>query len=113
VRPETVVFTGGAANGLLWPQILADVLGAQVRVPAVTESTALGAALYARVGAGLETSVEEAAARVVRFPRTHEPDAAAHAAYDELFGRFMQVNRRMLELSEEGLVRPLWRAAGT
>jgi autoinducer 2 (AI-2) kinase len=113
VRPETVVFTGGAANGLLWPQILADVLGAQVRVPAVTESTALGAALYARVGAGLETSVEEAAARVVRFPRTHEPDAAAHAAYDELFGRFTEVNRRMLELSEEGLVRPLWRAAGT
>ncbi len=49
-----VVFTGGAARGRLWPQILADVLGAEVRVPAVTESTALAAAMYARLGAGLD-----------------------------------------------------------
>ena len=112
-RAREVVFTGGAAKGLLWPQILADVLGTAVRVPAVTESTALGAALYARVGAGLETSAEEAAARVVRFPRTLEPDPAAHARYGELYGRFLEVNRSMLRLSEDGLLRPLWRAAGT
>src|SRR5262249_40057870 len=31
---DDVVFTGGAANGQLWSQILADVLGVPVRVPA-------------------------------------------------------------------------------
>jgi autoinducer 2 (AI-2) kinase len=113
MRAHEVVFTGGAAKGLLWPQIMADVLGAAVRVPAVTESTALGAALYARVGAGLEASAEEAAARVVRFARTLEPDPATHARYGELYERFLEVNRSMLRLSEEGLLRPLWRAAGT
>ena len=42
-----LVFTGGAAKGTLWPQIMADVLGVPVHVPAVTESSALGAAICA------------------------------------------------------------------
>jgi autoinducer 2 (AI-2) kinase len=113
VRSDSIVFTGGAANGVLWPQIIADVLGVEVRVPTVTESTALGAALYARVGAGLDASVDEAAARTVRFGRTLAPDAAAHERYDELYAGFREVNRRMLEMTEDGLLRPLWRAAGT
>ena len=53
------VFTGGAANGRLWPQIVADVLGVPVHVPRARESTALGAAMYAAVGAGLAASVAE------------------------------------------------------
>ncbi len=48
-----VVFTGGAGRGQLWPQIMADVLGVPVHIPAVTESSALGAAICAGVGAGV------------------------------------------------------------
>src|SRR5207247_7222433 len=48
-----VVFTGGAGRGRLWPQIMADVLGVPVHIPAVTESSALGAAICAGVGAGV------------------------------------------------------------
>ncbi|MGA8454182.1 MAG: autoinducer-2 kinase, partial [Streptosporangiaceae bacterium] len=40
-----VTFSGGAAKGALWPQVIADVTGLPTRVPAVTESSALGAAL--------------------------------------------------------------------
>lgn len=106
------VFTGGAANGELWSQILADVLGVPVRVPVVKESTSLGAAVCAGVGAGVYDSLADAA-RLVRFERTHEPESAAAAAYDELYAQWLSVYDRMLELSEEGVVRPLWRAAGT
>jgi autoinducer 2 (AI-2) kinase len=106
------VFTGGAANGELWSQTLADVLGLPVHVPAVRESTALGAAVCAGVGAGLFDALTDAS-RLVRFERTHEPDAGAAAAYDELYRNWLEVYERMLELSEEGVVRPLWRAAGT
>ena len=43
---DELVFTGGAAKGRLWPQIVADVLGLPVSVPAVVESTrARGGAL--------------------------------------------------------------------
>jgi autoinducer-2 kinase len=109
---DDVVFTGGAANGRLWSQILADVLGVPVRVPAVRESTALGAAVCAGVGAGVYRSLTDVS-RLVRFERTHEPDAQAAEAYNELYTQWLRVYDRMLQLSEDGFVRPLWRAAGT
>jgi autoinducer 2 (AI-2) kinase len=112
IAVDDVVFTGGAANGLLWSQILADVLGVPVRVPTVRESTALGAAVCAGVGAGLFDSLTDAS-RLVRFERTHEPEPAAAEAYDELYTHWLRVYDRMLQLSEDGVVRPLWRAAGT
>jgi autoinducer 2 (AI-2) kinase len=107
------VLTGGAAKGELWPQIVADVLGMPVRVPVVKESTALGAAIYAGVGAGIYDDANATADRLVHFERTYEPDAAATAAYDRLYVQWLELYRRSLELSEAGLVRPLWRAAGT
>jgi autoinducer 2 (AI-2) kinase len=81
-------------------------------VPVETESTALGAAVYARLGAGLERDLPSAIERLVRFDRSLEPDAAARVRYDELYARWREINRRSLELSEDGLVAPLWRAAG-
>jgi autoinducer-2 kinase len=113
VGVEDVVFTGGAAKGSLWPQIVADTLGVPVRIPVVKESTALGAALYAGVGAGMFADAGEAAASVVRFERTCEPEPGAVAAYADLYEQWLELYRRSLELSEAGLVRPLWRAAGT
>jgi autoinducer 2 (AI-2) kinase len=113
IEVRDAVLTGGAAKGTLWPQILADTLAVPISIPAVKESTALGAALYAGVGAGLYTDVAATAAQIVRFERTFEPESAAVAGYDELYRRWGELYRRSLELSEAGLVRPLWRAAGT
>ena len=64
---DEVIFTGGASRGRLWPQIVADVTGLRVRVASVTESTALGAAIFAGLGAGLYRDLPEALARIVRF----------------------------------------------
>ncbi len=112
-RFEEIVFTGGASKGQLWPQILADVLGCRVRVPVVKESTALGAALYAGLGAGLYESIETAAERMVAFEKTFEPDTANHRRYIDLYEQWSRVYLRSLELVEDGLLQPLWRAAGT
>jgi autoinducer-2 kinase len=113
IEVREAVLTGGAAKGTLWPQIVADALGVPVLIPEVKESTALGAALYAGVGSGLFPDAGEAAGRLVRFERTLEPDPDAADAYDALYERWLELYRRSLELSEAGLVRPLWRAAGT
>jgi autoinducer-2 kinase len=110
---DDVILTGGAAKGSLWPQIIANTLALPVRIPDVKESTALGAAIYAGVGIGLYDDAGDAAAQITRFERTVEPQAEAVAAYDELYVRWSELYRRSLELSEAGLVRPLWRAAGT
>lgn len=113
IKIGEAVLTGGAAKGALWPQILADVLAVPVRIPHVTESTALGAAVYAGVGAGVFEDAPRTAEGMIRFVRTFEPDATSASEYDDLYRRWMELYKRSLELSEDGLVRPLWRAAGT
>lgn len=109
---DELVFTGGAAKGTLWPQIIADVLNCRVKVPVVKESTALGAALYAGLGVGLYDDLASIAQSVVSFEKTYEPDPATHRIYQELYEQWTQVYLRSLAMVEEGLVRPLWRAAG-
>ena len=107
-----LTFTGGAAKGALWPQIIADVLGLPVHVPAVTESSALGAALCAGQGAGLYSSLTQLEGVLRKRAATFEPEPAAVTAYHDSYARWRRIYPRMLELSEDGLLNPLWRAAG-
>jgi autoinducer 2 (AI-2) kinase len=111
-RYEELVFTGGASKGTLWPQIVADVVGLPVHVPVVKESTALGAAIYAGIGAGVYEDLIEVTARLVRRERTFEPGAAARRTYDERYAGWRALYPRILELSEDGLLRPMWWPAG-
>src|SRR4029077_5765944 len=112
-KPGEVVFTGGASKGRLWPSVLADVFGLPVKVPTVKESTALGAAMFAGIGAGLYPDVATAARQAVSFERTVDPDPAAHSTYQELYAHWLQVYGAELAMVEDGLLKPLWRAAGT
>ena len=109
---DELIFTGGAARGSLWPQIVADVTGLRVRVASVPESTALGAAIFAGIGAGLYRDLPEALARIVRLDDPIEPDPANVATYADLFERWSAIYSQVLELSEVGLARPMWWPAG-
>ena len=110
---EHAVFTGGSSKGKLWPRIMADVLGIPIQVPRVKESTALGAAMLAGVGAGVYSDVAKAAKEVVSFDRTIEPDPQIHTRYLGLYDSWLRVYAAQLGMVEEGLLKPLWRAAGT
>lgn len=109
---DELVFTSGGAKGSLWPQIVADVVGLPVRVPVVKESTALGAAIYAGIGAGVYRDVAEVTGKLVRFERTFEPKPEARQAYDTSYETWKAVYPRMLELAEAGILRPMWWPAG-
>jgi autoinducer 2 (AI-2) kinase len=110
---EQAVFTGGASKGTLWPRIMADVLGIPVKLPRVKESTALGAAMLAGIGAGIYPDIPSAARAVVSFERTVEPDPETHTRYAGLYDSWLRVYAAQLGLVEQGLLQPLWRAAGT
>jgi autoinducer 2 (AI-2) kinase len=111
-RAPELTFSGGAAKGTLWPQIIADVLGLPVHVPAVTESSALGAALCAGLGAGLYAGLTDLEGELRKRAATFEPRPAAVAAYNDSYARWLRIYPRLLELSEGGVLSPLWRAAG-
>ena len=107
-----LTFSGGAAKGALWPQVMADVLGLPVSVPAVTESSALGAALCAGKGAGLFSHLTDLDSALRKRAATFEPNPDAVAVYHDGYAAWRAVYARMLDLSEAGLLNPLWRAAG-
>jgi autoinducer-2 kinase len=106
------VFGGGGARSPLWAQLLADVLGQDVRVPPVTEASALGAAILAGVGVGAFDDAAATAAALAGGGRVHEPDPAAAAVYDDCFGRWRRAYEHELALADEGVTTPLWRAPG-
>ena len=76
--PETIGVDGGMSRGDLFLQIQADLLGRPIRRHAVTEATALGAALCAGRGVGLLTETDAAA--FVRYDRTFTPGLSADEA---------------------------------
>ena len=110
---DRAVFTGGAAKGTLWPQILADVLGIPLSIPEVKESSALGAAMYAATAVGAFRDIDEAAGAIVRFQNSVEPDPANHRAYGPLYKAWRDVYAGALKLSEAHQLPALWRAPGT
>jgi autoinducer 2 (AI-2) kinase len=89
------------------------VLGVPVHIPAVTESSALGAAICAGTGAGVYQGLHELRPALRQRTATFDPDPAAVAAYDEKYATWREVYQRMLDITDDGLLSPLWRAAGT
>jgi autoinducer 2 (AI-2) kinase len=110
---KEIVFSGGASKGFLWPQILADVLNVKVHIPIIKESTALGAAIFAGIGIGLYKDLPSAVKKIVKFEKTYEPNQNIHEKYMLLYNKWLKVYTRCLKMVKEGLVRPMWKAAGT
>ncbi len=79
---------GGAANNDLLMQFQSDVLGVEISRPELVETTALGAAFLAGLGAGVWTS-KDAIARTWREQRRFKP-SGDQAAVDAHLARWAQ-----------------------
>lgn len=89
--PVAGVACGGAARSALWMQVLADVLALPLRVPAVVETAALGAAILGGAAAGIQ-AVEEARRRMVHPGPQYTPDAGRVQAYAALYRRYRRLD---------------------
>ena len=74
-------------------QAIADATGRPVQVSGVAEGAALGAAFLARMAAGLETSIADAA-RWASTERVVEPDPAWAVAVEDRYQRFLELGSR-------------------
>ncbi len=88
--PPTVTLTGGMSRSHLWSRIVCDVLGAPVDVSLGAETSALGAAVCAGVGAGVFTDPAAGAEHVAKTARLL-PDAASARRYDELYEEWLRL----------------------
>ncbi len=112
VEFEEVVFAGGASKGTLWSQTLADVLGKRVKIPKITEATALGAAMSAGVGAGIYTSLVDAANTLVEWEKTYEPNMQNYEIYQEIKRKWIRAYEVQLNLVDENITTSMWKAPG-
>jgi len=91
-----LVAAGGGTRVEPWMQAVADATGREVQVSEVAEGAALGAAFLARMAAGLETSIADAA-RWARTGRVVAPRRAWAGAVEDRYHRFLELGSRRSE----------------
>ena len=112
VEFSEIVFAGGASRGALWSQILADVTGYSVKIPKVSEATALGAAMAAGVGAGVYESLADAAQKLVVWEKTYAPNMANKKLYDKIKIKWQKAYEVQLKLVDDNITTSMWQAPG-
>jgi ribulose kinase len=88
---ERIYAGGGGARSRLWTQIQADVLGQPLQLPRDKETMALGAAIWAGLGAGVFRDYGEAIGRMVHLEGTVAPAPERRAIYDRLYRRYVDL----------------------
>ena len=71
---DGIILAGGASKSPVWSQMLADISGLPVRIPATADLACVGAAVMAGVGCGLYSSAEEGYRNLAVADRVILPD---------------------------------------
>jgi xylulokinase len=104
VATTEIRLVGGGAKSTLWRQIVADIFGCPVICPVSTEAGAMGAVIQAMwcdlkwkaEGVGLKQLTDQ---HVSIDPSTRAlPDAGRIGLYDEIYGRYLKLNRAVQPL---------------
>ena len=90
-----LIMTGRTAHSDLWRGILRDVTGCEILVTEEADTCCIGAAMLASVGAGIRSSLPEAAEQMTRIAVRDLPQAEGVAFYNEKY-------RRYRELADDG-----------
>ena len=90
VKATRIVASGGGSRVTAWMAAVADATNLPVDAVAVAEGAALGAAFFARMAAGLETSLDDSA-RWAEIGRRIEPDPAWVRAAEARYARFSEL----------------------
>jgi xylulokinase len=91
--------SGGGAKSLLWRQILADVLNAELVTVNTTEGAAYGAALLAGVGVGAWPDVDLACQASITVTGSTRPQADSAAKYEQVYAEYRQLYPALREIS--------------
>jgi sugar (pentulose or hexulose) kinase len=88
IKAERMSMVGGPAQSPIWPQILADVTGLELKLMNGQSSGAMGAALIAGVGAGVFKDEKQSFKQLCTHTRTIESNSQNKSKYDDLFEQY-------------------------
>lgn len=100
-RVERLLAAGGGTKSPLWMQIHADISGRPVQLTESEQPTALGAAIWAGLGAGVFADYGEATRSMVRLGRVFSPDAGLADEYGFYYRRYLETYQRLGPLMAE------------
>lgn len=98
VHLASMTLAGGVLRSRFWAQMHADATGTPLRLPAVGEASAFGAAIAAAVGAGLYPSLQAAADAMVTIAEEIHPDPARHALFKQQVQVYLQTHGALKDL---------------
>lgn len=102
VEVKQIIALGGGSKSAVWCQMKADATGVPYNIMSTTESSAcLGAAILAGVAAGIWSSPEEAADKIVKVYVSYTPDAEVKVVYDRVFEKSMKLQNGLKVFYED------------
>jgi len=91
LRIGEVTVAGGGAKSGTWRKIMADVLGAPLRLASTVETATLGAAILAGCGAGVYSDPRIASKELASSSEAEKPRMEEHERYSSRFSLFKKV----------------------
>ena len=85
---EGIILAGGGSKSPLWPQLLADISGLNVRIPEVADMACVGAAVLAGTGCGLFPDLQTGCRTLAVAEKVIMPDPARTAVYRPLYEQY-------------------------
>lgn len=79
--------SGGGSKSNLMMQITADVFNLETRRPSVSETSGLGAAMLASVGAGYHSDLQTAVREMTKLGTVFEPNRNNAMVYEEMYSK--------------------------
>jgi len=101
IKIDRIVSIGGGAKNEDWLHMQADIFNAEIVQLANEQGPGMGAAMLAALGCGWFQSLEECAAKFIRYANTYKPDAERVQTYAKLFEIYKQVYTQTRSLNEQ------------
>lgn len=92
-RSGTLYLAGGGAKSAVWAQMISDVMGMKVVIPAAKEIGAKGIAMMVGVTQGLYADYREAREKACRISKVYEPNPVRAKQYDLLFELYLSLRK--------------------
>jgi ribulokinase len=101
--PEEVYACGGATKSEFWMQMQSDVLGIPINLTEEPNAPLLGGAILASCGAGIYSSIDRAAQRMVRVRKRIEPVHERTEEYRYFVEKYIETYPPLKELMHDML----------
>jgi len=101
IKVDRIVSIGGGAKNEDWLHMQADIFNAEIVQLANEQGPGMGAAMLAALGCGWFESLEQCAAKFIRYEKTIKPDAERVSTYAKLFEVYKQVYAQTRSLNEQ------------